>query len=79
MILTAEQIDKASTSKRQIRKMYRAQDESNLWPINGRFNATNLAIRQADKFERESGCALEWLEYCYFIEERISTIVNGEV
>ncbi len=60
-----------------INRMYRAQDESHLWPIRGRFNVTNRAIRRARDFERESGVALYGLEYCYILESALSDIVNG--
>ena len=83
--LTAEQIAKATnhitnrlSNRRAILKLYRAQDESHLWPICGKFNVTNRAARQVSKFERESGCTIEGLEYCYTIEERMSRIGNNE-
>ena len=60
-----------------INNLYRLQDESYLFPINGRFNATERAIRRAQKYERESGCALVGLEYCYFLDNEISNIVNN--
>ena len=62
-----------------INRMYREQDESHLWPIRGRFNVTNRAIRRARDFERESGVALGGLEYCYILESALSDIVNGAV
>lgn len=62
-----------------INRQYREQDESHLWPICGRFNVTNRAIRQAQRFERDSGVALYGLEYCYTLESAMSEIVNGAV
>jgi len=85
MIKTAEQIAIETDSKnglaniRAINKVYRAQDDSHLWPINNRFNATERAIRQARKWQADSGQALYGLEYCYLLENLISTIVNSEV
>ena len=60
-----------------INRLYRNQDESHLYPINGRFDATERAIRKARAFQRDSG-AVYGLEYCYLLEELLSNIVNGE-
>ncbi len=65
--------------RRAINRLYRLQDESALWPVCGRFNVTERAIRRAAKFERESGVALGGLEYCYFLESALSDIVNGDI
>jgi hypothetical protein len=62
-----------------INRQYREQDESNLWPICGRFNATERAIRRARDFARDSGVATGGLEYCYVLESALSDIVNGAV
>ena len=59
-----------------INKLFRAQDESHLWPIGGRFNATEKAIRNARKY-RGHGC--DGLAYCLTLDNWISSIVNGEV
>ncbi len=85
IILSAEKIAamveslSGQAERRAINKIYRTQDESHLWPIRGRFNVTERAIRRARKFERESGVALYGLEYCYFLESALSAIVNGVV
>jgi hypothetical protein len=82
-IKTAEQIAsltddlEGKANRTAINKLYREQDESNLWPINGDFNATDKAIRKAQQFMREGGYDLQGLEYCYFLEEEISRIVNS--
>jgi hypothetical protein len=57
---------------RAINKLYRLQDSSNLWPINGRFNATERAIRKARKFD----CKVYDLEYACLLDSLISSIVN---
>ncbi len=62
---------------RAINKLYRAQDESNLWPICGRFNATDKAIQRVRKFTQNYGEKIYGLEYCYAIENEISSIVNN--
>ena len=78
---TAEQIARETDDKegianiRAINKLYRKQDESHLYPILGRFNVTERAIRQARKFQRDSG-AVYGLEYCYLLESLMSDIVN---
>lgn len=77
--LTAEQIADKTDSKnglaniRAINALYRAQDESSLWPINGRFNVTERAIRRI----RRLSMAIYGLEYCYALESEMSQIVNS--
>ena len=81
---TAEQIanDTDSTYRlaniRAINKAYRAQDESHLWPISGKFNVTDRAIRRVRKMAQYNG-GIYGLEYCYSIEHVISEIVNGQL
>lgn len=48
-----------------INRAFRAADESHLWPIRGRFDATERAIRRVQRFMRESGEELSGLEYAY--------------
>jgi hypothetical protein len=79
--LTAEQIwkragDYSGNPRKVINKLFRLQDDSHLWPVSGRFNVTERAIRKARWFERESGCMLDDLEYALFIESECSRIVN---
>lgn len=64
--------------RRTINKIMRRIDDSNLWPIHGKFNATERAIRHAYKYERDGGefdCAYA---YWKFLEDEISRIVNDE-
>ena len=83
MYKTAEQIFALAEKKNQtalgqrciINKLFRAQDDSNLWPINGRFSVTERAIRHARKFERDGG-VMSPLEYALFLEAEESRIVN---
>ena len=85
MIPTAEQIveaaEQAATTQlgviRLINKAYRDMDESRLWPICGRFNATNRAIRRVNNYERNAG-TVSPLERAYMIEGELSQIVNAE-
>jgi len=80
-IKVAEQIAFETDNKygianiRAINRIYRDQDKSHLWPISGRFNATERAIRKAREFQRSSG-AVYGLEYCYLLDHLISEIVN---
>ena len=69
----------AKSERVMMNRIFREQDDSWKWPISNKFNATERAIRAAQKFERESGCAMYGLEYALFIEEEISRIVNREV
>ena len=79
---TAEQIANETDEKeglaniRAINKIYRSQDDSDLWPVNGKFNVTERAIRRVQVFTRASG-AIHGLEYCYALENEISNIVNS--
>ena len=81
--LTAEQIAGLTGDKdglaniRAINRLYRNQDESRLFPINGKFNATERAIKRVRTLSRHNG-AIEGLEYCYAIDWEISEIVNDE-
>ena len=85
-IKTAEQITKIAEGKsdtdlgqrRIINRLFRRQDDSGKWPISGKFNVTERAIRKARWFERETGCAMAGLEYGLFIEMETSRIVNDE-
>lgn len=65
-------VDISGMSIRQINKLFRQHDESNLYPIRGRFNATERAIRRLRREHRyEDG-----LEYAYALDSEISRIVN---
>lgn len=81
-MLTADQIaERAETfdgtaNIKEINRLFRAQDESHLFPINNRFNATERAIRKAREFQRHSG-AVYGLEYALLLEDMLSDIVNN--
>jgi hypothetical protein len=66
-------------SKRAINKHFRTTDESNLWPICGKFNATERAIRRVRRFQSQTGTPIEGLEYWLALESEISAIVNKQV
>ena len=65
-------------TKRQINAYFRANDESNLWPICNQFDATERAIR---RIRREShGCLADGgLEYFLALDAEISRIVNAAI
>ena len=73
-----QDIENSRANRTAINKIFRKYDDSNLWPIKGRFNATDRAIRRAQKFNRETGRDMAGLEYCLFLESEISRIVNSE-
>ena len=63
---------------RQINRHFRNEDESDKWPICGKFNVTERAIRQLRKLRREGLEIHEGLEYYLALESEISRIVNDE-
>jgi len=65
---------------REINRRTRKWDESHKYPINGKFNATERAIRNLRKQARESGEANHGgYEYAMALDMEISRIVNSEV
>lgn len=68
-------MDFNNMSKRQINKYFRKIDDSYKFPISGKFNATERAIRKVRKFFSE----LQGLEYALTLENEISRIVNKEI
>ena len=68
-----------SYNRTVIRKLFKAQDESHLYPINGRFNATVHAIRRL-RDQESLGCDFgHGLEYALALDAEISAIVNEDV
>lgn len=75
--LTEERIDElAKGSKIRMNKIFRLMDNSDKHPILSNFNATERAIRKAQRFQRLSGVDLQGLEYAYFVNNEIGVIVN---
>lgn len=60
-----------------INRAFRAADESHLWPVRGRFNATERAINNVQRFMRESGEDLAGLAYALALDAELSRVVNG--
>lgn len=68
--------DFSDMTVRQINKEFRARDESHLWPIRGKFNVTERAIRRI----RRSGLICDdGMAYAATLDAEISQIVNGEI
>lgn len=60
-------------SVREINRHFRNEDESDKWPIYGKFNVTERAIRKVRKQGLNGG-----LEYYLALEAEIGRIVNDE-
>lgn len=84
-MLSPEQIAKVADlyvgtfNRTVINRLFREQDESHLYPINGRFNVTDAAIRRLQRLQREGLVIEDGLEYALDLDAEISRIVNGEV
>lgn len=63
-------------SIRQINKYFRSIDDSRLWPVCGRFNATERAIRRIRRYRRMGMEVNSGYEYYLTMEKEISEIVN---
>ena len=72
----AEDLDGLANIRR-INALFREQDESHLYPICGRFNATERAIRRIRKAQADGACINPGLEYALALDAEISAIVNG--
>ena len=70
-------VDVTDMSIRQINQLFRKHDESHKWPICGRFNATERAIRRVRSVMRCNG-ATGGFEYALLLDEVIGKIVNEE-
>jgi hypothetical protein len=64
-------------SIRQINAYFRENDDSHLWPICGRFNATERAIRRIRRLRQQGLCVYPGLEYYLTLEREICDIVNA--
>lgn len=73
----AERYNGRRANRAAINRAFRAADESHLWPIRGRFNATERAIRAVQRYTNESGDDLAGLEYALALDAELSRIVNG--
>ena len=64
---------------REINRHFRREDESDKFPIGGRFNATERALRRLRKLRREGLVLHEGLEYYLALDAEISQIVNDQI
>jgi hypothetical protein len=62
-------------NKAAINNQFRLWDDSKLWPVCGRFNATERAIRRI----RRDSPELLGLEYALALDDEISRVVNDAV
>jgi hypothetical protein len=62
----------STTAVKIINKVYRAADESHLWPVSGRFNATERAIKRV----RINGYQESAAEYIAAMDAELTSIVN---
>ena len=65
-------------SIREINRHFRNEDESDKWPIRGKFNVTERAIRKLREYRRQGMIINEGLEYYLALEAEIIDIVNDE-
>ncbi len=63
---------------RQINRLFRQHDESHLWPIKNRFNATERAIRRLRRNVLPHMGPTGGIEYARMLDFEISRIVNEE-
>ena len=64
-------------SVREINRYFRNNDESHKWPICGRFNATERAIRKLRRLRHDGLVVNPGLEYYLSLERLIGEIVNA--
>ena len=64
-----------SASISAINAVFRNHDQSGLYPIRGKFNATERAIRRL----RRNRLGLQGMEYAAALDCEISNIVNAEI
>lgn len=64
-------------SVRQINAYLRKNDDSHLWPVCGRFNATERAIRRVRRLRKQGLDIYDGLEYYLTVEREICEIVNA--
>lgn len=72
--LTDKQINELSI--RQINFIFRICDESEKWPVCGKFNATERAIRRIARYRSKGLEVHPGLEYWLTLDREISNIVN---
>lgn len=61
---------------RAINKAFREKDDSNLWPICGRFSVADRAIRRVARLQRQGLVVDDPSSYEAILEHEASEIVN---
>ena len=74
--LTGEEIAAMSRDRADVNRLFLAQDDSELWPICGKFNATKRAINRIRRLEREGLVLDDLLAYALTIKQITGDIVN---
>lgn len=72
-------VDVADMTVRQINRLFRQHDDSHKWPICGRFNVTERAIRRLRRLCAQGLVLSEGDEYAAALDNEISAFVNAEV
>ena len=82
-MLTPDQIAKKTDhceglrNRAAINRLFRAQDENHLYPVRGRFDATERAICRLRRLQRDGLVLNDGLEYALALDAEISEIVNS--
>ena len=71
-------VDTDDLSVRQINKLFRKHDESHLWPVCSRFNATERAIRRIRRLCGGDSLDVYLDDYAAALDAEIGIIVNKE-
>ena len=69
--------DVTDMTVRQINKLFRDNDESGLWPVRGRYNVTERAIRRVRRDVLPHTGPTGGIEYAETLSNTISEIVNN--
>ncbi len=77
--MTFFKVDVGDLSVRQINALFRKHDESHKWPIQGRFNATDRAIRRIRRNILRHIGPVSGMEYAAMLDAEISLIVNSSI
>lgn len=71
-------VDVSDMSIRKINRLFRQNDESHLWPVQNRFNATERAIRRLRRNVLPHMGPVGGIEYACMLDSEIRKIVNSE-
>ena len=66
-------------TRAEIKALFRRNDESHLFPICGKFNATERAIRRLNKAEKQGLVFNDPIDYALALDEEIGLIVNSKI